>query len=169
MQYQKMMPPTAALSRFTLNRSRLVEKESKKEIVRYGFMVSTLSFLLKPGEKVEIIEAIPVCPLPNTPQWLAGMINVRGNLLPVFDLKLLLDLQVTMQSKWIMIFGHGSSAAGIYIDTLPVSIRTGEATVETPPLPELLRTCATHIYNQGETRWIEVAFDSFFAQLRARF
>jgi twitching motility protein PilI len=164
-----MMPPTAALSRFTLNRSRLVEWENKKEALHYGFVIATLSFLLKPGEKVEIIEAVPTCPIPNTPQWLAGMINLRGNLLPVFDLKLLFDLQDTRPFKWIMIFGHGSAAAGIYIDTPPAGVRAGEAVAEVPPLPELLRTCATHIYREGDTHWIEVAFDSFFAQLRTRF
>ena len=166
---QKMMPPTAALNRFTLDRSKLVERENKNEILRYGFAVATLSFLLKPGEKVEIIDAVPACPIPNTPQWFAGMINVRGNLLPVFDLKLLLGLEITAPSRWIMIFGHGSAAAGIHIDTLPSAILIGKAGAEVPSLPELLRTCATHVYREGDTHWLEVSFESFFAQLRTKF
>ncbi|HTT07917.1 MAG TPA: chemotaxis protein CheW [Gammaproteobacteria bacterium] len=164
-----MMPPTAALSRFTLDRRRLVEREIKSETIRYGFAVATLSFLLKSGEKVEVIDAIPACPIPNTPQWFAGMINVRGNLLPVFDLKLLLDLELTTPSRWIMIFGQGSAAAGIHIDTLPTAVHTGEPITPPPAVPELLRACTTHSYREGETHWIEVSFEAFFAQLRTKF
>ncbi len=164
-----MMPPTAALRRFTLDRSRLFEDRRGGEIARYGFSVATLSFLLKAGEKVEVIDAVPACPIPNTPQWFAGMINVRGNLLPVFDLKLLLNLDATTPSRWIMIFGQGSAAAGIPIDTLPTAVHAGEAIAEIPTLPELLRTCATHVYREGDRHWLEVSFESFFAQLRTKF
>ena len=86
-----MLLPTVALTRFAPARNiQHVYKQKKTEPSRYGFKIGQLGLLLCLQEKIEIVDSIDPCPIPNTPQWFAGMINLRGNLLPVFDMKELL-------------------------------------------------------------------------------
>lgn len=43
----------------------------------------------------EVLEAIPITPLPNTPDHLRGVINVRGTVVPVLDMRLRFGLSRT--------------------------------------------------------------------------
>ncbi len=97
------------------------------------------------------------------------MINLRGNLLPVFDIKRLLGSEHPETPKWIMVFGQGSYAAGIYADTLPVSV-TVDGEAEAPPeLPSILQGAVERIYRQGDNVWIEAALEKVFMELRTQF
>jgi purine-binding chemotaxis protein CheW len=41
---------------------------------------------------VEIVRMVEITPVPDSPDWLAGVINVRGRVIPVMDLRLRLGL-----------------------------------------------------------------------------
>jgi purine-binding chemotaxis protein CheW len=45
------------------------------------------TFGLPSTEVVELVRAVAVTPLPNGPRVVAGVINLRGNVVPVFDLR----------------------------------------------------------------------------------
>src|SRR3989304_4762892 len=84
-----MVTPVAALTRFRPDTSSLSNHTSDRiEYIRQGVKVGATGIFLPYLKKVEIIELESVCPIPNTPMWFMGMINNRGNLLPLFDLKL---------------------------------------------------------------------------------
>lgn len=165
-----MMTPTAALNRFSAGKRSIGDlflEESRVDL-HYGFRVGELKLLLKPLEKIEVINTLSACPVPNTPSWFAGMINLRGELLPVFDLNLLMT-QKPEPAKWIAIFRHNGRAAGIYTSTLPISISVdGQAHVQ-PPIPEILEGCVENIFAQGDSIWFETDFEKLFMALRARF
>jgi purine-binding chemotaxis protein CheW len=40
----------------------------------------------------EVLRMVAIKPLPESPEWVAGVINVRGNVLPVIDLRARLGL-----------------------------------------------------------------------------
>ena len=42
---------------------------------------------------VEIVRMVEVTPVPESPDWLAGVINVRGRVIPVMDLRLRLGFE----------------------------------------------------------------------------
>ena len=164
------MAPTAALQYLAARKRKLeLYVQEKKTDARYGFRIGELKLLLRPHEKVEVIEAVQVCPIPNTPAWFTGMINLRGNLLPVFDLKQLLNMQSPEPSKWIMIFGQGNRAAGIYADNLPSGVIPDSAVEIKPELPEILQDCVENTLIQGDNIWFEVVFEKVFGNLRAEF
>ena len=164
-----MIPPTTALNRYAANRNKhaLYLNETRDEL-HYGFRIGDLNFLLKPKEKIEVIEAAPACPIPNTPGWFSGMVNLRGDLLPVFDINFLITKN-PVKAKWIMIFRHNGRSAGIYIDTLPSGITLEICAESEINLPDILQGCTENIYMQDNNTWIETDFEKLFQKLRARF
>ena len=165
-----MILPTVALTRFAPARNiQHVYKQKKTETSRYGFKIGQLGLLLCLQEKIEIVDSIDPCPIPNTPQWFAGMINLRGNLLPVFDMKELLGMDKAGTENWIMIYGKGSRTAGIYIDKLPVAIQVEQKIEEQPVLPDLLKGYIRNLYGSADSDWIEMDFERLFSDLHAHF
>mgnify|MGYP003952499105 CR=1 FL=1 len=53
---------------------------------------TALGLLLPPGDVAELVRGARVSAVPNTPSWFVGLINRRGNLVPVFDLLHYFDL-----------------------------------------------------------------------------
>ena len=164
-----MMTPTTALNRFASERRKhdLYLNESRVNLY-HGFRIGDLKFLLRPEVKVEVVETTPCCPVPNTPGWLSGMLNLRGEIFPVFDINFLITKNAEL-SRWIMVFRHAGHSAGIYIDTLPVGITPGTVVNEQINLPEILQGCVDNIYIQGDDRWIETDFEKLFLKLRDLF
>jgi len=165
-----MMTPTAALNYLALRKRKLdLYTQEEKEDTRYGFMLGAMRFLLRPQEKVEAIKAVPACPMPNTPPWFTGIINLRGNLLPVFDIKQLLDMKSPELPEWIIVFGQDKHATGIYADTMPSGVTIERPADVKPLLHEFLQDCVENTLMQGDNMWVEVAFDKMFENLRTRF
>jgi chemotaxis signal transduction protein len=165
-----MLTPTAALSRYVLDRRTLSGAERRDAEVRFGFRAGGRSFLLGAGESVQIIDAVPVCPLPGTPAWCAGVINLHGILLPVFDLSKLGDATGAGRSRYIMVFGTGGRSAGIYIDALPGAIALTGAAVPAEALADgVLQSCTVRQFVMDGRVWLETQFDRLFSELSARF
>lgn len=86
----------------------------------------------------EVYPLNDLTPLPCTPPFVLGIVNVRGRILPVFDLKKLFDLPepgVTDLHRIILIEG-GSIELGLLADVV-VGVRSIPADSVQPPLPTL--------------------------------
>jgi len=60
-------------------------KESEKE--RYVvFDLGGITFGVDVHSVLTIIKRLPVCPVPHSPSYLSGLINLRGQIIPVMDL-----------------------------------------------------------------------------------
>jgi twitching motility protein PilI len=170
-----MLAPVAALTRFRPDISGLSSRtRERSEYIRQGVKVGAAGIFLPYLEKVEIIELESVCPIPNTPMWFMGMINNRGNLLPVFDLKLFMEMKVEQSSRWLMVLGSGGKAAGLCIDTLPAAIenpqQVGVDQVDAQAsIPDTLRPYLVGTYSHNGTLWIDITYDKLFLDLCARF
>ena len=68
----------------------------------------------------EVLQMVAITPLPDAPEWLAGVIDLRGRLIPVIDLRLRLGLPSVMWelSTPIIIAGFGGHAAGLVVDSV---------------------------------------------------
>ena len=165
-----MMTPTAALTRYVLDRSTMAAVDRRRDEVRFGFRAAGRNFLLGAAESVQIIDARPVCPLPGTPAWCAGLINLHGFLLPVFDLAGMLDGAARASARYIMVFGQGSRSAGIYIDSLPGAVTLNNAPEPVDPLQNaLMEVCTDRQYRLGNQVWLQTSFDRLFTELSLRF
>ena len=76
------------------------EGESEAELNRYlCFMLGDKAYAINILKVKEIIEHTEYTPIPMMPQFVWGAINLRGEVVPVIDLSLRLNLKATEQQK----------------------------------------------------------------------
>ena len=84
----------------------------------------------------EIIRAAPITPVPNSPDFVEGVINLRGNILPVIDLRKRLNLltgEIDLKDTWILILDIQNKITGFIVDSVTEVIKIQEETIEAPP------------------------------------
>lgn len=82
----------------------------------------------------EIIGMMPVTPVPKTPPYVKGVINLRGKVIPVADLRLKFDMEETEYTERTCIIvveirnGDGQVLMGIVVDSVSevLNIKAGE-------------------------------------------
>jgi chemotaxis signal transduction protein len=139
--------------------------------LRYGYVLGSFRILIDKQVPCEVVPETAIYPLPNTPQWVLGMINLRGNLVPIFDLRTrLLPEAADSSERRMLILDRGARAAGIFIDGLPQALEINEADpaqfAEIPVgLPATLRDNLCGAYSCAGTTWLEVDHRALLAQL----
>jgi len=87
----------------------------------------------------EIIGMLPVTPVPQTPMFLKGVINLRGQVIPVVDLRLkfgLMEEEYTERTSIIVVEVKGLSnniPIGIVVDTVSEVINIQAQEIEPAP------------------------------------
>ncbi|MEW6276597.1 MAG: chemotaxis protein CheW [Bacillota bacterium] len=82
------------------------------------FKVADQDYALPILETREIIRLVQITPLPDMPAYLKGVINLRGRIVPVVDLRLKLGLQakeMTGEAK-IIVVDHNNRYVGLIVD-----------------------------------------------------
>lgn len=133
----------------------------------FGFRVGSLGFLVTSSTYCEVIEQLQVNPLPNVEAWFSGLINLRGDLVPVIDLQLLLgETSTDRKKRQLFAIGQGDKAMAFWIDGLP-EIQSGfsQPLKQLPPLPSILKHCVSGGYLHNEQIWFNVQFDTLFKTL----
>jgi chemotaxis signal transduction protein len=150
------LTPSQALNR-PLSRqaetSSDIFEEGIKTTRRLGFHIGDLGFLIAQQTTSELTDLLPVCPIPFTAAWLLGLINLRGNLVPVFDLHKLLQLEKrAVKKQMLLILGESNSAGAIVIDDLPIPLTftDSEELTSLPPLPAIIKAYATTGYEKKD-------------------
>jgi twitching motility protein PilI len=95
--------------------SALVEAQAPQ--IRHGFSVGGRGFLIGYEQAASLSEMPKIFRLPNTPNWLLGMANMQGVVLPVFDLAIYLGIERPRNVKRMLLtVGSGAQAAGVVVD-----------------------------------------------------
>lgn len=162
------LKPSAALTSFSLSEhwgEELAERTDREER-RYGFLVGNVRLLIGRGTPSEIPERADVYPLPGLPLWFRGLLNLRGNLVPVFDVaRLLEDREEPAQDQHVLILDQGDAAAGLLIEGYPRAVGGLRALPQLPPVPRALEGHAVEAYADGDRVWVELDHKSFFHSL----
>ena len=74
------------------------------------------SYALPVEHVTETAEADGIAPIPGAPAHVAGVCNLRGELLPVFDLAGVLDLSARASGERLVVLEHGMLRAGLVVD-----------------------------------------------------
>ena len=64
--------------------------------------------------------------LPGAPEFVCGVVNVRGTLVPLVDLGRLLDAEPANPSGWVVTLDLGGRRCALAVDSLPV-LRAADA------------------------------------------
>jgi len=117
------LKPEDALSRFEKPQKSLLNKQDsgfKEQTSRYGFVIENMGFLIAENTLSEIVKNTKIYPIPNTQVWLKGLVNLRGNLVPVYDFSVLLGLvESNTEYNNLLILGKDSLSVGVLIGSLP--------------------------------------------------
>lgn len=80
----------------------------------------------------EILEDAPITPVPTTPYFLKGVINLRGDIVPIVDIREILEFPLkerTLDSR-IMILNVKKTRIGILVDAISEVRRIEKRVVE---------------------------------------
>jgi purine-binding chemotaxis protein CheW len=83
----------------------------------------------------EIIRVGQITGVPNAPEFISGVINLRGRIIPVLDLRKRLSLPeaaITKSSR-IMVVETGNKVLGLLVDRVSQVLRLPHASVDAPP------------------------------------
>jgi purine-binding chemotaxis protein CheW len=112
--------------------------EETVEYVFLAFRVGTLT-MAQPVERLrEVLRYRPAQPVPNAPLFIEGLIEVRGELIPILDLRKRFGFpaEVTRQTR-IIVTWLQQYTAGLVVDEAHTLLRATLHQVQpVPPLPD---------------------------------
>lgn len=168
------LPPAAALTRFVAPPDLLWQgTQQAVERNRYGYRIGNLRLLIHADTGSEVMRQAAISSLPGAASWLLGMMNLRGNLVPVFDLSQVLGMPQSEQkpahkpgaAQLVLILDKGENAVGIVIDAFPEPLTGLRAVTRLPQLPQQLQGHVGSAFFKDEDIWLEFSHQSFFEQL----
>jgi len=169
--HDRWLTPSAALNRFRLAASAVpsVSPPATGQRTRFGFRVGQLCLLIRMDALSEVVTLAFIASIPNVPEWFLGLMNRRGNLLPVFDFHQLLETgESRHDNRTVLVLDQGNDAVGIPIDSLPQPVSINRVLRHRPPLPEVLEAHVPTAYATGRTIWLEFDHRSFFMAVGAQ-
>src|SRR5512143_1429937 len=83
----------------------------------------------------EIKGYAPVTPIPNTPAYVKGVMNLRGTIVPVIDLRLRLGMPAAEYGPFtvIVVLAVGAKVVGAIVDAVSDVLTFPDARVQTTP------------------------------------
>ena len=132
---------------FTAEEQEDLENEGLMQLV--GFEVGKEIFGVDILMVREIIRSAPITAVPNSPEFVEGVINLRGDIIPVIDLRKRLNLFTEeMQKKnWILILDIEGSVTGFVVDRVDEVLKIDENNIE--PAPEIVLAGLESQYIRG--------------------
>ncbi len=120
-----------------------IENYFESEVQLIIFLINNVEYAIDIKNIIEIIQLMPISPLPNSPGFIEGVINLRGKVIPVVDLRARFqspERKNTRRTK-IMIAFIQDKEIGLIADSVTDVIGLSARQIE-PPLPVIhgLRT-----------------------------
>ncbi|MCK5914635.1 MAG: purine-binding chemotaxis protein CheW [Deltaproteobacteria bacterium] len=84
----------------------------------------------------EIIREMPFTPIPNSPDFIEGVINLRGNIIPVIDLRRRLNSKASKSPNsniWILILNINKRVVGFVVDSVTKCLKVSREDIKPPP------------------------------------
>jgi twitching motility protein PilI len=134
------------------------QKVVKDEWNGIGFKVGDLHMVAPLGHVVEILTYPELSRVPGAKSWVMGIANIRGNLLPVMDMKNYLFGQpssIKKQSR-VLVLNHRGVFSGLLVDEVMGMRRFfAETRTLTPPETDVsVKPYIEHIYKQNNEQWL---------------
>lgn len=133
--------------------------ESRGEWMGLGFRMGEHHLAIAREEVREVLVCPSLTRVPGARDWLRGVANLRGTLLPVTDLRQLLEgtpTSLKRRSTRVVVLRHPEIPAGFLVEeVLGFRQFVREQMTEDLPdtLPETCRRFVTHAYRQGDQLW----------------
>jgi len=122
-----------------------------------GFRIAGMQLVTPVDEVTELLTYPAMSRVPGTKSWVKGIANVRGNLLPIMDLKDYLMRETTKLSikSRVLVVNHGGIFAGLLVDEV-LGLKHFQDEDYSHKLPEadnFLKSYMTGAYKQDTEEW----------------
>ena len=156
--------------------------QEARYIKYHGYRVGDLCLLARYGVASQLSEMLPIFRLPGVPAGFKGLVNLHGNVIPVFDLTNWLGgnwkgvAHDLARKPMLLVLGTGSESVAVIVDGLPVRKRFLPNTVLPDTEVEVGRESALQAFviaaysevEEGEQQlWIELDERRLFARAAA--
>lgn len=99
----------------------------------------------------EIIKDVTITPIPDSPDFIQGVVNLRGNIIPIIDLRKRLRLPEKASKErrdaWILILNIGDRVTGFMVDFVTRVVKV--ATNNIKPAPDMVVSGLKSDYIRG--------------------
>lgn len=136
-------------------------------VARFGFRVGGLGMLLPAGMPGEVVAQPRVNLLPGTQPWFGGLLNLRGHLVPVFDLHRWLG-ETANTARYLFAIGWGDHTVAIWTDGLPEQRDIPASAAAGSEIPACLAPYVREAYRQAGREWWELDTHALFSALGAQ-
>lgn len=133
------------------NTANLVnEEKSSRQIQLVGFRIENEDFGIDISKVQEINRMVEITKIPQSAEFVEGVINLRGKIIPVIDLKRRFGFTKsttrTKENRIVVIEASGNTV-GFIVDEVNEVLRIKEDSIE--PTPELVNSNVDIRYIQG--------------------
>lgn len=142
------------------------QREVRDRWTGIGFRVGDHRFIASMEEVREILDPPECTRVPGTVSWFLGIANVRGNLVPVFDLHGFLAGGRSAPSRQarVLTYQHEGVHAGFRVDdVLGMKRFQLDQRARVPTEAEALAPYVTGGFRQGDEAWPVLSFSEFVA------
>lgn len=145
--------------------------ETNSENQFYGIKFNSLNLLIDKNISSELLEDSVVYPIPLAADWIIGVVNIRGDIIPVIDFEKLIcgesEKQTTDESK-IIIINKGEDAIGFMINHLPrpIGFNDDEKLSGHSTLPKVVQEHVDFAFKKEATTWARIDFESFIQSIK---
>ena len=120
-----------------LTTERVATSEKEKLMQLVGFNIGKERFGVDILTVQEIIRSAPITAVPDSPDFIEGVINLRGSIIPVIDLRKRLRLYKPethqRSDSWIIILNINNRVTGFIVDKVTQVLKIETGTIEPPP------------------------------------
>jgi purine-binding chemotaxis protein CheW len=133
--------------------ARQKESREKEQLIQLvGFIIGKEYFGVDILMVQEIIRSTPITSVPNSPDFIEGVINLRGSIIPVIDLRKRLNLNkhqknLNKDDTWIIILDVEGRVTGFIVDKVTEVLKIEDGSIESPP--EIVMAGLKSQYIQG--------------------
>ena len=130
-----------------------------EEWVGIGFRLADEQFIVARDDIREVLMVPPlIARVPGAKQWIRGLANVRGQLLPIIDLKLFLDAGrfSGQRDARVLVIKGADLSAGLIVDEV-FGFRRILDTERSDEVPQTLTSCERFlegVYERGLENWL---------------
>lgn len=136
---------------------------------RRGVLFGDFGLLLKADVVYEIIEQARITPIPGVMPVFKGIVNHRGNIVPVYDLnELVKNKTLQWERNRLIILNAGKQSVALFLYDLPVQVSpvVNVQENEVTHIPEVVRQNSSGIYRLDGVLWFDLKSDDLFHTLR---
>lgn len=133
-----------------------------------GFRIGDSILIAAMDEVAEILNMPPYTPIPGVRSWMVGLANVRGNLLPLLDLKGYItgqDLQSRKDCR-VLVAKNEGAMTGLVVDEI-LGLKhfyLEEQAFEIPSLADNLRPYIVMAFKHADEHWPVFSFKKLVQQ-----